>query len=76
MTGGILCLGKGRLSGACRLDEDNVIMLSYGGALYKKRLLENRQIIDEGIISYASDCYVFPFGNLYIDSEVNYEANN
>ena len=56
MTGGILSLGKGRLSGACVIGDESVIIIRVGGALRKKRLLENRQIIDDGIISYAKDC--------------------
>lgn len=73
---GILSLGKGRLSGACAIGDDNVIVLRRGGALRKKRLLSGRKIIDDGIIGYSKDCYIFPIGRLDIDTEVKYEANN
>ncbi|MBR2967464.1 MAG: hypothetical protein IKC35_01640 [Clostridia bacterium] len=76
MTGGILSLGKGRLSGACVIGDESVIILRTSGALRKKRLKENRQIIDDGIVSYARDCYLFPFGRLTKDSEVIYEIQN
>ena len=68
-----MSLGKGRLSGACVIGDESVIIIRVGGALRKKRLLENRQIIDDGIISYAKDCYVFPSGKLIKDFEVTYE---
>ncbi len=73
MNGGILCIGKGRLSGACFQNGESVIIVRRGGALYQKRLLENRQVIDDGIIGYDKDCYVFSFGKISMNSEVNYE---
>ncbi len=76
MNEGILCLGKGRLSGASSLDGERVIILQRNGALIKKRLLQNRKIVDDGVISYSDDCFVFPHGKLEIDSEVRYEADN
>lgn len=76
MNGGILSLGKGRLSGACMIGDECVIILSMGGALRQKRLLPGKKIVDEGIIGYADECYVFPFGKLEMNSEVTYEAYN
>ena len=76
MNGGILCLGKGRLSGACMIGNECIIIIKTGGALRKKRLLPGKRIIDDGVISYADDCYVFPNGKLILDSEVSYEADN
>lgn len=76
MNEGILCLGNGRLSGACFIDGEDVVIIGKGGALVKKRLLPERKIIDDGIISYANDCFAFANGKLEIDSEVKYEAYN
>lgn len=76
MNEGILCLGKGRLSGACLIGEESVIIIRRDGALIKKRLLPERRIADDGVISYANDCFIFPVGKLEIDSEVKYEADN
>ena len=76
MNGGILSLGKGRLSGACMIGDECIIIISTGGTLRKKKLLPGRKIVDEGIVSYSNDCYEFPFGKLTMDSEVSYEANN
>lgn len=73
MTNGILCLGKGRLSGACLIGNENVIIIKRGGALYKKRLLPGKKIVDDGIVSYADDCYLFPIGKLENDTEVRFE---
>ncbi len=76
MNEGILCLGKGRLSGAYFIDGESVIILQRDGALIKKRLLPNRKIIDDGVVSYSDDCFIFPCGKIEIDSEVRYEADN
>ncbi len=74
MNEGILCLGRGRLSGACQIDGEDVVVLGYGGALNKKRVLSDRKIANDGVISYCSDCFVFPNGKLEIGPGVKYEA--
>ncbi len=76
MNEGMLCLGKGRLSGACLTGGESVIILQRNGALIKKRLLQDRTVVDDGVISYADDCFLFSHGKLEIDSEVRYEADN
>ena len=73
---GIISLGKGRLSGACMVGDESVIVIRKGGALHQKRVLQGRKIVDDGIISYSSDCYVFPSGRLEMDSEVRFETEN
>ncbi len=74
MTNGILRLGRGRLSGACLVDGENVIVVRRGGVLYKIRLLSGRKIEDDGVVGYGNDCYIFPFCRLFMDAEVKYDV--
>lgn len=71
---GALSLGKGRLSGACLIGDECVILIRRGGSLVRKRLYPNRRIVDEGTISYAGDGYEFPTGRVTISEEVKFET--
>lgn len=71
----IISLGNGRLSGACRTDEGNIVVVQRNGALHKL-LIKDRTVSDLGVIGYGIDCYVFPEGTVFFDPEVKFEADS
>ena len=73
---GILSVAKGRLSGVSSVGGECIVVVSVGGVLRKKRILPGRKIIDDGVISYSRDCYVFDSGNLEIGAEVRYDVRH
>ena len=74
MNSGLINLGGGTLSGACKVGTDSIIIVKKGGALRKIRL-RGKNVSDLGIVSRGMACYVFPAGTAFFDdTEVYFEA--
>ncbi len=71
----IVALGSGRLSGASKVDGENIVIVQKGGALHKLKI-GGKRVSDMGIVGGGEDCYVFKEGTIFFDPEVRYEANN
>ncbi len=71
----IIALGSGRLSGASTIDNENIVIVQKNGALHKIKI-DQRKVVDMGIVGYCEDCYVFPGGSVYFEPEIRYEADN
>ncbi len=75
MNSGLISLGGGTLSGACKIGTDNIIIVKKGGAL-RKIQLRGKNVNDLGIVGRSVGCYIFPAGTVFFDPEVRFEANN
>ena len=73
---GVLCLGKGRLSGAVMNGTDCLVTIGIGGTIRLKKLQPGRRIVDCGVVSYAEDCFILPGGKLEYGTEVTYDIES